>query len=135
MCVMTTTHTPALTPEQMRDARGWLADCGIDCAGASDADVVRVVSREHDGGLDAFLRDGLYGADPREADMPADYWHACELHGVARCPLCHKLPGDCDFGSCCEPATTAVQTSHETLERQCDRHAAVSVRFGLASLA
>lgn len=71
------------------------------------------------------------GLDPRETAMPADYWRPCELHGVGRCPICYKLPGDCGFGSCCEPATTPVRRDAGAIEHQCVRHANLSTVMGL----
>jgi hypothetical protein len=32
----------------------------------------------------------------------------CDLHGVKGCATCNKVEGDCDFGSCCAPATMTV---------------------------
>jgi hypothetical protein len=49
-------------------------------------------------------------------------------HGyyLSHCALCLKRPGECDYGSCTEPATTSVETrAHgRTFERRpmCERH-------------
>lgn len=54
--------------------------------------------------------------------------HATCDHGfwLADCALCAKLPGECDYGSCEEPATTSVATiAHgraAKLRPMCSRH-------------
>ena len=45
------------------------------------------------------------------------WWEGCELHGISNCLMCHRHPGQCNFGSCVEVATTLV-TSPVTNERR-----------------
>jgi hypothetical protein len=49
------------------------------------------------------------------------WWIGCDLHGIADCPICHRHPGQCDYGTCVETATTLV-TSPVTNEirRMCE---------------
>jgi len=44
--------------QQLRDARGWCADCFDDMPDdATDAEVERCIARHYDGGVAGFLRD------------------------------------------------------------------------------
>jgi hypothetical protein len=50
---------PEATPQQVADARAWVADClwADDTEHLSDAAIVRGVATHYDGGWRAFVRD------------------------------------------------------------------------------
>lgn len=54
-----TRHRMRLRPAQVKEARGWLVDCGLLSAtgGLTDRTVLTMVHRAYDGGLTAFDRD------------------------------------------------------------------------------
>lgn len=45
----------------MDEARGWLADCGINADGYSDTEILDVIHREYCGGVEGLVRDLLPG--------------------------------------------------------------------------
>lgn len=51
--------------------------------------------------------------------------HTCD-HGywLHDCAICEKRAGECDYGSCVQPATTSIVTKHE-IRPMCSRHATV----------
>ncbi|TMC10545.1 MAG: hypothetical protein E6J41_08000 [Chloroflexi bacterium] len=59
------------------------------------------------------------------------WWCGCEPHGISDCPICHRHPGQCNFGSCVEVATTLV-TSPVTNEVRpmCEQCAALAELTG-----
>jgi len=42
--------------DEAKEARLWLEDCGADCDGRGDGEVLRELDRQYEGGLRAFLR-------------------------------------------------------------------------------
>lgn len=56
--MLTLNRIARLTPEQLAEARGWLADCGFGRAyRMPTADVILTVEHEYDGGVIGFLSD------------------------------------------------------------------------------
>lgn len=49
-----TQHRMRLRPAQVKEARGWLSDCGMNPGGLSERGVLLMVARNFDGGLTAF---------------------------------------------------------------------------------
>lgn len=61
--------------------------------------------------------------DPCRSELRArgvQWWITCVDHGIWDCPICHKHPGQCDFGSCVEAATTLVTSAvTKEIRRMC----------------
>jgi len=46
-----------ITETELREMRGWIADCGIGTRGMSDHQVIRLIARCYEGGLAQFHTD------------------------------------------------------------------------------
>ncbi|HXM54681.1 MAG TPA: hypothetical protein VOB72_04765 [Candidatus Dormibacteraeota bacterium] len=78
----------------------------------------------HEGGVDCFA------CHRTMRERGVIWWHGCELHGVTDCPCCHKHPGQCDFGSCIQPAAVMVRLAAGGGRWMCEQCADLVRRMG-----